>query len=194
MIKVGITGGLGCGKSTVAKLLERQGFRRIDSDRIVRDSVLSAPRIAFAIATRFGPGIVSADGVVDRAALARRVFSIPNDRQWLEGLVHPEVFAAWRREFELAPESDWVVEVPLLFEKALENWFDFTVCVGLSATQQIVRLERRGLPRELAEQRISSQLPLSRKVELADFFLWNDGSPEFLEVQVGSLAARVRGG
>lgn len=194
MIKLGITGGLGCGKSTVARLLERFGFRRIDSDWVVREKVLSIPAVADAIFDRFGAGVRGGDGKVDRAALARRVFARPEDRKWLEELVHPGVFSVWRTEFELAPESDWVVEVPLLFETGLENWFDFTVCVALSRPRQYSRLEQRGLSRELAEQRIAAQLLLATKLELADFVIWNDGSSAFLDAQVGTLASLIRSG
>ena len=75
-----------------------------------------------------------------------------------------------------------------LFEKRLENWFDFTVCVACAPEQQLARLEQRGLPRVLAGQRISKQLPLARKIELSDFVLWNEGSPAFLKAQVDRLA------
>jgi dephospho-CoA kinase len=69
----------------------------------------------------------------------------------------------------------------------LENWFDFTVCVACAPDQQLTRLEQRGLPRGLAGQRISKQLPLVQKIELSDFVLWNEGSPEFLEAEVDRL-------
>ena len=88
---------------------------------------------------------------------------------------------------EAEPAVDWVLETPLLFEKSLQNWFDFTVCVACAPGQQFLRLERRGLSRELAGQRISKQLPLARKIELADFVLWNEGSAGFLQVQVDRL-------
>lgn len=191
MTKVGITGGLGCGKSTVAGLLERHGCRRLDSDRIVREQVLTSPRVISAIRERFGNEVFRSEDVVDRPALAQKVFAVAGDRLWLESLIHPEVYSVWRAEFDQAPGSCWVVEVPLLFEKALENWFDFTVCVALSPHQQFVRLERRGLSRELAEQRMSTQLSLVKKMELADLVVWNDGSPEFLETQVASLATVI---
>lgn len=188
----GITGGLGCGKSTVGRALERRGFRRLDSDLIVREQVLIDPAIVAAVHERFGDVVVSgaADGVrvIHRPALAERVFNSDADRLWLEELTHPVVFAAWQKAFAAEPNARWVVEVPLLFEKALENWFDFTVCVACAPAQQLARLEQRGLPRVLAGQRISKQLPLARKIELSDFVLWNDGSPEFLEAQVDRLA------
>jgi dephospho-CoA kinase len=125
---------------------------------------------------------------ISRPALAARVFASEGDRKWLEDLTHPRVFALWREAFGTpGPVDRWVVEVPLLFEKELENWFDFTVCVACAAERQLARLEQRGLPRVLAGQRISTQLPLARKIELADHVLWNDGTSGFLEAQVDRL-------
>lgn len=187
MVRVGITGGVGCGKSAAAQMFEQRGFRRIDSDQIVRDQVLGDPEVVAAVRARYGQGVVDAVGAISRPELARRVFAVDAERLWLEDLVHPRVFAAWRAAFAAAPGGNWVVEVPLLFEKGLENWFDFTVCVALAPDEQLARLEQRGLSRALAGQRISKQLPLARKIELSDFVLWNQGSPEFLKAQVDRL-------
>lgn len=187
MMIAGITGGIGCGKSTVARLFERRGFRRLDSDALVREQVLVAPVVVTALQERYGAMVLASDGTVNRQALAARVFADDAERHWLEELVHPTVFALWRAAFAAEPSAQWVVEVPLLFEKALENWFDFTVCVACAPEQQLARLEQRGLPRVLAGQRISKQLPLARKIELSDFVLWNEGSPEFLEAEVDCL-------
>ncbi|MEO5958351.1 MAG: dephospho-CoA kinase [Opitutaceae bacterium] len=184
---VGITGGLGCGKSTAARLLEQRGFRRLDSDAIVREHVLTAPAVIDAVRARWGEAVFDAGGAVSRPALAERVFADETERLWLEELTHPKVFAFWRTAFAAEPGARWAVEVPLLFEKGLENWFDFTVCVACAPEQQLARLEQRGLPRVLAGQRISKQLPLTRKIELSDFVLWNDGSSEFLQAQVDRL-------
>jgi dephospho-CoA kinase len=176
----------------VARALEIRGFKRIDSDEIVRDRVLTDPAVIAAIRQHFGAGVVDegAGGrpTVNRQALAGRVFADDAERIWLEDLTHPRVFAAWREALAADPEARWVVEVPLLFEKGLENWFDFTVCVACAPAQQLARLEQRGLPRVLAGQRISKQLPLARKIELSDFVLWNEGSPAFLEAQIDRLA------
>ena len=186
MMSIGITGGMGCGKSTVAKLMEKKGFERIDSDAIVREKVLTLAAVRDQIRGHFGDAVMNADGTVDRAKLGARVFADDAELAWLEELTHPHVFACWREAFAAA-KRDVVVEVPLLFEKNLENWFDFTVCVACAPAQQLARLEQRGLPHALAEQRISKQLPLARKIELAAFVLWNDGSAEFLENQVDHL-------
>jgi len=184
---VGITGGMGCGKSTAARFFERRGFRLLDSDRLVRESVLTAPEVVAAVRARWGESVFSAAGTVDRGRLGERVFADEAERRWLEELTHPVVFTLWRAALATDPKGHWVIEVPLLFERSLENWFDFTVTVTCSPDQQIVRLEQRGLSRSLAGQRLSAQLPLARKIELADFVLWNDGSAEFLEAQITRL-------
>lgn len=183
---LGITGGLGCGKSTAAQLFEKRGFLRLDSDALVREKVLTDPAIVGALKGHFGGAIAGPDGI-DRRALAERVFADDEERLWLERLTHPVVFEHWRKELGERPGGPWAVEVPLLFEQSLENWFDFTVCVACAPSQQLARLEQRGLNRALAGQRISKQLPLARKIELADFVLWNEGSAGFLQVQVDRL-------
>ena len=188
---VGITGGLGCGKSTVARLFEQHGFRRLDSDALVRDRVLTSPAVVGALRARYGATVFGRDEAVDRGALAARVFADDTERVWLEELTHPVLFGIWRETLAAAPEARWAIEVPLLFEKALENWFDFTVCVACAPEQQLARLEQRGLPRVLAGQRISKQLPLARKIELSDFVLWNDGSPAFFQAEVDRLVAAL---
>lgn len=184
---------MGCGKSTVARLFESRGYRRVDSDAIVRDRVLHEPGIKDALRQRWGAAVFNAAGDVERGAVAERVFKDDEDRRWMEDLVHPRVFAAWEEAFAGGPAHRWAVEVPLLFERGLEKGFDFTVCVALSPEKQLARLEERGIPRALAGRRISKQLPLAQKIDRSDFVLWNDGTPVFLEAQVDrvvrSLAA-----
>jgi dephospho-CoA kinase len=184
----GITGGLGCGKSTAARMMEARGFRRLDSDQIVREQVLTDPAVIAALRQRYGPEIADSNGAINRSRLAERVFRDDTDRLWLEELTHPRIFAARRAALATAPHAHWAVEVPLLFEKALENWFDFTICVACAPPLQLARLEQRGLPRALAGQRISKQLPLAQKIDRSDFVLWNEGTPAFLEAQVDRLA------
>jgi len=188
---LGLTGGFGCGKSTAAKLFAEWGFRHIDSDIIVREKVLPSEPVTTAIRARFGDKVFHPTGLVDRPALARIVFADDTERLWLENLTHPGFFEIARGLLRENPGSDWVVEVPLLFEISLENWFDFTVCVACDGASQLARLEQRGLDRALAEQRISKQLPLARKIELSDFVLWNDGSTGFLKTQVDRIVAAV---
>lgn len=187
MMIAGVTGNIGCGKSTVSRLFERRGFRRLDSDALVHERVLTNADVIAPLRERYGAEVLKADGSVDRTFLGHRVFGKDAERLWIEALIHPHVFALWREAFALGPTERWAVEVPLLFEKALENWFDFTICVACSPEQQLARLEQRGLPRGLAEQRISKQLPLAQKIERSDYVIWNEGSPAFLEAEVDRL-------
>jgi dephospho-CoA kinase len=184
---LGITGGLGCGKSTAAALFAQRGFKRLDFDAVVREEVLVSAEVRAAVRDRFGPSVMHPAGEIDRSALGALVFADPEHRIWLENLTHPRVFAIGRRVLADDPDASWAIEVPLLFEKSLENWFDFTVCVGCDPALQLVRLEQRGLNRALAGQRISTQLPLARKVELSDFVLWNEGSLSFLKSEVDRI-------
>jgi len=187
---LGLTGGMGGGKSTAARFFENAGFKRIDSDQVVKERLLPRADVVERIAARF-PEVISEDGTVNRAALASRIFENEADLAWLEDWLHPLVYEVWRGELASDPNGRWVIEVPLLFEKRLENWFDFIVCVSTSSPNQLARLKERGIPHSLAGKRISKQLPLAQKIDLADFVLSNDGTPEALQAQVGHLAARL---
>ena len=188
---LGLTGGIGCGKSAAAQKFVALGFHLVDSDALIRNRVLQDPAVTREICARYGDAILMTDSRVDRSVLAARVFGDDRERVWLEALTHPILFGIWREELALASVRRWVFEVPLLFEQRLENWFDFTVCVACSFDQQIVRLEQRGLSRGLAEKRIAKQLPLARKVELADKVLWNDGTLSFLHAQIDTLVGSL---
>ena len=188
---VGLTGGMGTGKSTAAALFAERGFRRLDADQFIRDELLPSPEIAQAIRARLGDAMLASDGRVRRDKVAEKVFADPAALAWLEDLLHPRLLTRWREVFAAAGGTAFIVETPLLFEKGLENWFDFIVCVTADSTTQLRRLEQRGVPPELARQRLVKQLPLARKCELADHVLLNDGTPEFLREQVNALADRL---
>lgn len=183
---------MGCGKSTVAGLFQREGFQRIDSDRIVREELLVSHGVIEQLQARWGDAILDSDGAVSRARLADIVFGNDGERLWLEGYLHPMVKQRWQQALAENSLADWVVEVPLLFEKGLEKGFDFTVCVSASSDIQLARLRERGIPQTLALQRISKQLPLAQKQDFADFVIFNDGSLEFLHRQVRQLTATLR--
>ncbi|MFA5056718.1 MAG: dephospho-CoA kinase [Opitutaceae bacterium] len=188
---LGLTGGIGCGKTTTAEMLAAHGLVPLDSDAIIRGILQNDREVIAAIQTHFGPGVFAGPGGVSRHELAKRVFSDEAALRWLEDLLHPRLYAYWRELFSARPADSWVVEVPLLFEKSLQNWFDFTVCVASHPTVQLARLEQRGLPPPLARERISKQLPLAQKIELADFVLLNDGSSDFLRDQVATLVGSL---
>lgn len=188
---VGLTGGMGCGKSTAANRFTERGFRLLDADRIVRDELLPRHEVAQAIGAKLGPAMLAADGSVRRDRVAEKVFNDPEALAWLEQLLHPLLLERWREIFQVSHGTAFIVEVPLLFEKGLENWFDFIVCVTTDSESQLRRLEKRGIPPDQARARITQQLPLARKCELADYVLLNDGTPEFLCEQVDTVADRL---
>lgn len=190
-MRVGLTGGIACGKSTVARELERRGWSRLDSDAIVRALLDTDAEVRAALGARWGGEVVPAEGGADRRAIAARVFADARERQWLEELLHPRVGAVWEVATGAAPGARWVVEVPLLYEKGLEGRFDWSVVVAASPDIQLARLRARGLSEEEAHQRIMAQLPLTEKVSRADHVILNHGTPEFLARQVDHLVASL---
>ena len=189
---VGLTGGMGCGKSTAAAHFAELGFRRLDADQVVREELLTDPEVMELIEGRFGAGVINELGRVARDRLGAIVFTDRSALQWLEQLLHPRLRARWKAIFAQAKGERFIVEVPLLFENGMENWFDFTVCVTTDSALQLQRLEKRGIPPDLARQRLARQWPLARKCELADFVLLNDGTPAFLREQIDHLVQQFR--
>lgn len=188
---VGLTGGMGCGKSTAAALFAECGFQRLDADQVVRDELLTSAEVERLVREKFGDEVFTLAGRIDRTALGARVFADDEALQWLEGVLHPRLQARWDEIYAATRGARFIVEVPLLFEKGLQNRFDFTVCVTTSSELQLRRLEQRGVPPGIARQRLAKQLPLAQKRELADFVLLNDGNLEFLREQVRELARRI---
>jgi dephospho-CoA kinase len=201
---IGLTGGIGCGKSTAATEFAALGFRVEDTDRIVREEVLPSADVIAQAVGRWGedvllkwsderPGCASGQGL-DRARVAEKIFADASERLWWEQVVHPRVGALWRGRVAREPEADWLVEIPLLFEAGLEKGFDFIVCVGANPAVQVARAVARGMTQAQACRRIASQIPLAIKLHSAHAVLWNDGSREFLRAQVVRLATELRPG
>ncbi|TVR49240.1 MAG: dephospho-CoA kinase [Puniceicoccaceae bacterium] len=184
---LGLTGGMGCGKSTAAGFFRDAGFATLDCDAIVRDLLAEDAEVAAEVAAAFGPEVRSPAGGVDRPLLGRRVFSDPAALQRLESILHPRVHEIWTGRIRASDQSRWVVEIPLLFEKNLENKVDLTVCVACDPEIQFDRLVRRGLSPADIRLRLNRQLPLEEKVARADFVLLNNSSPDFLRDQVNRL-------
>jgi len=184
---IGLTGGIACGKSTVAALLEASGFLRSDSDAIVRQLLAEDASVIEAIAARFGSSVLRAEGGIDRSQLATIVFQDADALHWLEATLHPVVGEIWKNALKEQPDRDWVVEIPLLFEKNLEKYFGLTVTVSSSQECQIQRLALKGIPRGMALARMQRQMPLEDKVARADLVIDNNGSLGFLERQTTAL-------
>ena len=149
---IGLTGGMGCGKSTAAALFAGHGFVRLDADQVVRDELLTEPDVKAALVAKFGTAVLTPESQVNRRYLAADVFTDTAKLRWLEELLHPRLNARWRALFAASRGQKFIVEVPLLFEQEMENWFDFTICITSECATQIRRLELRGIPPQLARQ------------------------------------------
>ncbi len=188
---IGLTGGIGCGKSTAAACFADLGFVVIDADRLARQ-VLESHACVSQLRDRWGAACLDAQGVPDRRWIGAKVFADPAERAFLESITHPEV-ARLRREATADPSRDYVVEIPLLFEKDLAAGLTTVVVVACSDDVRRERLRARGLTDEEISARIASQLSLVEKVKRANVVLWNDGEPAFLREQVGRWVEQVRG-
>ncbi|HRL50360.1 MAG TPA: dephospho-CoA kinase [Propioniciclava sp.] len=192
--RIALTGGIASGKSAVADLLARHGAVIIDSDVLAREVVALGTPGLDAIAERFGPGVLAADGSLDRAALGRIVFADPEARTALEGITHPAIRerSEWLREH--APEGAIVIDViPLLVEAGLAERYDTVIVVDADEDTQLRRLmARSGLTREEAELRIAAQASRRRRRTVADEVVVNDGDRAELEARVDALWQRLR--
>ena len=178
---IGLTGGIGTGKSTVAAMLAARGAAVVDADRIAREVVEPGTAGLEAVAGAFGPEVVTASGALDRARLAAIVFADPESRLRLEALTHPLILARIAdqvADLVLSEPPLIAVDVPLLFEGGRQSDFPGGVLlVYAEAATQIRRLrERDGLGDKAARQRLAAQLPIERKRELATWVIDNGGS------------------
>lgn len=184
---VGLTGGIAAGKSEALRALERAGAATLSSDDVVRE-LLTTGEIRDALIDRFGDE-VAPGGEVDRSAVAEVVFSDPEKREWLEGLLWPRVgqrIADWREELEQAdprPRAA-VVEVPLLFESGMEAVFDRTIAVVADESLRSERAGDRGHAR--VDERTSRQLSQEEKAHRADIVVRNDGTLDDLQRALSS--------
>jgi dephospho-CoA kinase len=199
MLRIGLTGGIGAGKSTVSAALAAHGAVVVDADRIAREVVERGSPGLEAVAAAFGPRVLTADGDLDRPALAALVFADPDARRRLDGIVHPLV----RRragELELAareadPDAVVVHDVPLLVETGQAASYDVVLVVEAAEDVRLPRLVARGLTEDDARARIAAQATDEQRRAVADVVLHNDGTPEELRAQVGHFwAERVEPG
>ncbi|MGB1621968.1 MAG: dephospho-CoA kinase [Synechococcus sp.] len=183
--RIGLTGGIASGKSSVGKLLAARGWPVLDADQLARD-VLSAGSSATAAVLARHPGVRLDGNSIDRAALGHIVFHDATERAWLNGLIHPEVRRRFERDLEHhAMATTVVLMIPLLFEAGLTDLCSEIWLVDCDEQQQLERLMRRNqLSREDAEARMAAQWPLSRKRPLADVVINNRGEPEDLQTQL----------
>jgi dephospho-CoA kinase len=195
MLLVGLTGGLGAGKSTVARMLAARGAVVIDADELAASALEPGSRAYERVCGLFGDDIIGPDGRLDRAAIAASVFQDPAKRRALESIVHPEVFRMLAEAVEAYRDSDDVVvfDVPLLVETGFQDAVDVVVVVTAPRREQLARATRdRGMSPAQAEARIQAQVPEADRRALADVLLHNDRDLEALEAQVDELWADLR--
>jgi dephospho-CoA kinase len=186
---IGLTGGIGAGKSTALTALEQLGAATLSTDEVVHQLYESA-EIRDAAAQHFGPRVLR-DGAVDRPALARVAFATPEDRAWLEQLLWPRVGArmqSWRegleREGSTSPRAA-VVEVPLLFEAGMGGAFDATIAI---VADEAVRHERAaGRGHEELDERGARQLTQAEKSQRATYTVFNDGTEADLQAKLSAI-------
>jgi dephospho-CoA kinase len=185
---VGLTGGIGSGKSTALAALERLGAAVLSTDLVVHE-LYESPAVRGAVVSRFGPGVAS-DGGVDRAALARAAFATDEGRRWLEQLLWPRVgerMVAWREGLERRspPPRAAVVEVPLLFESGMETSFDATIAVIADEALRTGRASGRG--HDALDERLARQLTQQEKAQRATYVVTNDGDTDELEGKLSEV-------
>lgn len=194
---LGITGGLATGKSLAAEAFRRRGAEVISADAIAHELTGPSTEIARAVTAEFGDQFLARDGSINRSALADHVFRDADARRRLEAIIHPPVLARIRAEIERfrnldQPPRVLAVEVPLLYEVGIEDWFDAVVVVAASYEEQVARLMTRdGLDAARASKRIAAQTPLSDKIAQADYVIWNTGKPGEVESRVADIMART---
>jgi dephospho-CoA kinase len=191
MIEVGLTGGIGCGKSTVSGMLRTLGALVIDADELAHDALLPGGAAYRDVVSAFGSGILRPDGGIDRAALGEIVFGDGQMRRLLESIVHPAVFGLEQRMLDRfrqeRPDSVVVFDAALLIESGAYARMDRVVVVWCSPETQSRRLAAKGLEPKAAAQRRAAQMPVEEKLTYADHVIDNDGPIEETRRQVEGL-------
>ncbi|MEU0648131.1 dephospho-CoA kinase [Streptomyces umbrinus] len=199
MLKVGLTGGIGAGKSEVSRLLVEHGAVLIDADRIAREVVAPGTAGLAAVVDAFGEGVLAEDGSLDRPKLGSIVFADAEKLAVLNSIVHPLVGARSHELEEAAAEDSVVVhDVPLLAENGLAPLYDLVIVVDASTETQLDRLVRlRGMTEEDARARMGAQATRDKRLEIADVVIDNDVPLEVLQRRVrdvwAELVRRARG-
>jgi dephospho-CoA kinase len=189
---IGITGGVGMGKSTAAKLLREQGVPMLDSDDIAREVVAVGEPALMEVSEIFGADFLNAKGQLDRAKMAAHIFGNDAEREKLETIIHPRVRERWLAQMETWRADDvplGVVVIPLLFEVGAEAEFDFIICVACTGNTQRERLRARGWDDAQIAARIAAQMDVAQKIERADQVMWTEGDVGLLREQLQRILA-----
>jgi dephospho-CoA kinase len=190
VLLVGLTGGIGSGKSTVAGLLVRRGAVVVDADAVARSVVEPGTPALAALVERFGEGVLGADGTLDRPRLAELAFADEQSRKDLEAITHPAINAEFLRQMQAAPADGIVVcDVPLLAESPAAQARGYPVVIVVEAPRELRldRLEGRGVPRDDAQRRMAAQATDEDRRAIATHLIDNAGDLAALEPQVDAL-------
>jgi dephospho-CoA kinase len=182
------------GKSTVADYLSRRGESVVDTDILARELVAPGQPALDEIAQSFGKKVITADGSLDRAALADVVFQDDSQRKTLESILHPRIRAAWKKWAENCSASGAhraVVVIPLLFETGAEEELDLTICVACSPEMQARRLSMRGWESDEIARRVAAQMPIREKIDRAHRIVWNEAGLDVCEEQAARIFAAL---
>lgn len=177
MTVIGLTGGIGMGKSTSGLLLQQRLVPVVDTDTLARQVVEPGQPALREIEATFGREVLKPDGHLDRETLARLVFADESRRKVLEGIVHPRIRELWKAQVTLwraEGRSRCVVVIPLLYETSAAPHFDSVVCVACSTGSQWQRLTARGWTPDQIRQRNAAQWPIERKMDLASHVVWTE--------------------
>jgi dephospho-CoA kinase len=192
---IGLTGGIGTGKTTVSNYLADQyALPVLDADIYAREAVAQGSQILPAILQRYGDQVKLPDGELNRSALGEIIFNNPPEKQWLESQIHPFVRDRFAQELQHLTSNIVVLSIPLLFEANLMALVTEIWVVSCDRSLQIERLQQRnGLTPQQAAARINSQMPLAQKIALADLVLTNDAGLAELYAQVDdAMQSRTR--
>jgi dephospho-CoA kinase len=192
MLNVGLTGGIACGKSTVAKMFVKNGAHLIDFDGLAHEVQEPGKPAWKEVVNHFGKRILQPDKKIDRVKLGNIVFADKEKLSELNNIVHPLVYQEWHVRLEKIGKKEKhaivLSDIPLLFEGNMQHLFDLTMLVLIAPKEQIRRLiARNGVSKEEAEKRLKSQMPISEKIALADIVIDNEGSITETEKRVGQV-------
>jgi dephospho-CoA kinase len=191
---LGLTGGVGMGKSACADLLQQRGVPVIDTDNLARALVEPGQPALAEVQRVFGPDIVDSKGSLRRDVLARHVFGDSAARKQLEAILHPRIRQLWRAQaqtWRAAKHPVGVVAIPLLFETKAEAELDAVICVACSNGTQAARLCARSWPAEQIEQRILAQAPVEEKIARSNYVIWTEGPMAIHAAQLERILSKV---
>jgi dephospho-CoA kinase len=194
MTLLGLTGGVGMGKSTAAKFFQKHGARIVDTDHLARELVQPGQPALGEIRGVFGDKIISSDGQLRRDELANVVFKDAVARNKLEAILHPRIRERWLAQIETWKSQNChvaIVVIPLLYETGAATHFNKVICVACSENSRRERLLARGWTPPQIQARIAAQMPVSEKISRADLVIWTEGDLENHSRQVDSILDRI---